>query len=134
MGMTKIEASGLARVAFQGDAAKGFVAMVLTDTKQRHFAALVSPESLNILLQPLLGLAARWADRPDLEIETLTGPTQALPGTKIAFERGRSDKECAVRIFVGKVELTFLFPVDDVISSTATLLGDVEGDPNARRH
>jgi hypothetical protein len=101
------------------------VALLLTDTRPKTNGYIVNPEGLNALLTPLLGLATRWADEPDLAIGTLTGPTNALLATNIALVRGRDASECAMRVQLGKVELTFLLPVDKVVHAMAALAQNV---------
>ena len=64
----------------------------------------------------------------------LLRPTNALPGTRLELARGRTAQECAVRIFVGKVEFSFLFPVSQVIASMKSLMREVEDDPDNRLH
>ena len=117
-----LKASGLAHVRMDFPSADSAV-LILTDTKKKAFATLINPEGLNAILSPLLQCASKWADKPDLAIETLVGPKNALVAKKIVFEKGRDSAECAVRLYLGqKMELTFLIPVDEVISGTANLV------------
>ncbi len=102
--------------------------MVLTDDTGSSLAYTLGPDGLNKLLERLLGLAIRWADKADLEVGTLTGPQHALPAHHIAIERGRDARECAVRIFVGKVELTFMIPLDEVLAATSKLVTMITED------
>jgi hypothetical protein len=85
------------------------------DTSGEEKAYAVNPEGLNALLELVLGLATRWAEKPNLKVGNWSGPQNALPANHIELARGRSETECAVRLFVGRVELTFLIPVDDVM-------------------
>lgn len=134
--MTKpIEAKGLADIAIVPTAQKDVVALVLTDTSGKKTEYLINPDGLGVLLQRVLGLASKWAEEPDLAIHTLTGPQHPLPGSgiqflpadRIAVRRGRHATECVVHIFVGRVELTFLMPLDEVIHAAAELVKHIEG-------
>ncbi len=129
-----IKARGIARVQFSGDEKDGQVAMVLTDTSQMRSGYLINPEALNILLSDLLGLATRWVEDPDLNIKEFTGQQRALPATHIEFAQGRDNSECAVRIFLGDVELDFLIDVNKVVSAFAGLRDIAEKDPDTGEH
>ena len=122
----KIKAKGLARVSTTLTADGESVALVLSDTDDKSCGYLLGPEGVNALLEPLLGLAGKWADKRDLQIEKLSGQNNALPAHHIAFERGRTDTESAVRVFIGKMELTFLIPLDSVIAASAALVQQVD--------
>jgi hypothetical protein len=130
-----IEASGLAQVRLDPLDAQSAV-LVLTDTKQKSFGALINPDGLNALLAPLLVCASTWASKPDLKLETLVGPAQALPARRISFEKGRTPAECAVRIYLGhKMEMTFLMPLDEVTSAMANLARSITKDtPEQTEH
>jgi hypothetical protein len=117
----KLTARGLAGVQVVPTPEPQTVAFVLADITGTKTGYLINPEGLNALLVPALGLAAQWADAPELQAQTLMGPQSALPAQHISLERGRNDKECAVRVFVGKIELTFLIPLDVLLSATAYL-------------
>lgn len=123
----EIETRGLVKIdirAVDDDS----IALVLTDTAGASSGYVLGPEGLNKLLEPLLGLATKWAEKPDLKVETLTGPQNALPAQRILVEQGRDATECALRIFVGKVELTFLIPLSEVVSATADLVRKITQD------
>lgn len=136
--MTKpIEAKGLADIAIVPTAQKDVMVLVLTDTSGKETRYLINPDGLGVLLQQVLGLASKWAEEPDLAIHTLTGPQHPLPGSgmkllaadRIAVRQGRHATECAVHVFVGRVELTFLMPLDEVIHATAELVKQVTDEP-----
>jgi hypothetical protein len=136
--MTKpIEAKGLADISILPTAEKDVVALVLTDTSGIETRYAINPDGLGALLQQALGLASKWAEEPDLAIDTLTGPQHPLPGSgmkllaadRIAVWPGRHATECAVHVFVGKVELTFLMPLDEVIHAAAELVKQVTDEP-----
>ena len=133
----KIKAHGLARVETRTHDKDAFV-LVLKDTKGKSTGYVLGPEGLNVLLAPLLQYAATWAEKPDLAIETLTGPKHAMLGKRIVLEQGRTPQECAVRIFLSeKMEMTFLMPIDEVVKGTANLarlLGLVPPDAEPRAH
>lgn len=133
--MTKpIKAKGLADIAIVPTAQKDVVTLVLTDTSGKETRYLINPDGLGVLLQQALGLASKWAEEPDLAIDTLTGPQHPLPGSgmkllpadRIAVRRGRHATECVVHVFVGRVELSFLIPLDEVIHAAAELVKHVE--------
>lgn len=137
--MTKpIKAEGLADIAIVPTGEKDVVALVLTDTSGKQNAYAINPDGLGVLLQQALGIASKWAEEPDLAIHTLTGPQHPLPGSgmkllpadRIAVRRGRRATECAVHVFVGRVELTFLMPLDEVIHATAELVKQVTDEPH----
>lgn len=121
-----IDARGLASIQIQPVKDRDSVALVMIDTANHATGYLINPEALNVLLEPLLGLATKWANQPDLKLETLVGPRHALPAQRIAIERGRNAKECAVRIFIGKVELTFLIPLEEVLAASADLVRQID--------
>lgn len=134
--MTKpIEAKGLADIAIVPSGQKDVVALVLTDTSGKQTGYAINPDGLGALLSQALGLASKWAEEPDLAIHTLTSPQHPLPGSgmkflpadRIAVRPGRHARECAVHVFVGRVELTFLMPLDEVIHAAAELVKHVEG-------
>jgi hypothetical protein len=102
------------------------VTMVLTDIKGHDSAFLVNPETLNVVLAPLLGLATQWAEKPVLEIGNLIGPLRALPATQLDITRGRTADECALHVFVGRVEVTFLVPVPMVLAAMGALLKRID--------
>ena|SRR5260221_4303776 len=116
-----ITASGLARVEMR-PVRDNCVALLLTDTKEKTTGYLVTPEGVGVLLSPLLGLAAQWADVEDLSIDKSVGPRQALPASRVVLEKGRGATECALRVFVGKMELTFLIPLDAVINGLSAVI------------
>lgn len=130
-----IKAKELADISIVPTARKDVVALVLTDTSGKDTGYLINPDGLGTLLQQALGLASKWAEEPDLAIDTLTGPQHALPATRmsllpadrIGLRRGRHATECAVHVFVGRVELAFLIPLDEVIGAAAELVKRVEG-------
>ena len=126
-----LKASGIAAIRIQpvdNDA----VAMVLTDTKGHDSTFLVNPQTLNVVLAPLLGLATQWAEKPVLEIGNLIGPLRALPATQLDITRGRTADECALHVFVGRVEVTFLVPVPMVLAAMGALLKRI--DPGIGPH
>lgn len=136
--MTKpLQAKGLADITILPTGEKDVVALVLTDISGKETRYAINPDGLGVLLQQALELASKWAEEPDLAIHTLTGPEHPLPGSgirflpadRIAVRRGRHATECAVHVFVGRVELTFLMPLDEVIHAAAELVKQVEDEP-----
>lgn len=133
--MTQVRATGLANVAMRAGADEESRALILTDVDGRHAAFLLNPEAVNALLLPLLGLASEWADRPDLKIEEIASPSTALPANHIVFEPGRHEHEAALRVFLGKMALTFLVPASSVFEAMqaialATEAASVRGRAN----
>lgn len=128
-----IEASGVRAIRFQ-PVDNDTVAMVLTDTKGSESAFLINPETLNVILAPLLGLATQWAEKPALEIGNLVGPFRALPATQIDISKGRNAEECALRVFVGSVEIAFLVPLSTVLKASADLIQKIEPTDAPRTH
>jgi hypothetical protein len=122
--MTTVEARGLVKIDIRATD-DDTVALLLTDTTGVTSGYLVGPEGLNKLLLPLLGLATQWAEKSDLKVESLTGPQSALPAHHISIERGRDATESALRIFVGKVELTFMIPLETVLSAFEKLVRQI---------
>ena len=110
------------------------VVMVLEDTSGRKTNLAIGPEGLNALLLPAIGLATRWAEKAELWPETLFGPLHALPATEVAFEPGRAPTEAAIRLRVGKVELSFLVSLDKLLAATAALAPLVAEGPSDDAH
>ena len=103
--------------------------LILTDDRNKHTGYGISPEGLGVLLEALLPLAATWAESPDLAPETFSGPTSAFQASRISIEKGRTATECAVRVFLGplgKIEMTFMIPLDEVINAAAILVRQVD--------
>lgn len=119
--MEKITAHGLAKVAFHGDVKDDAIAMALEDSEGQKLALAVTAQTVSALLPPLLGLAKEWSDRGDLDIEKVTGLQNSLPADRIEFAKGRNEKEIAVRLFVGAVELSFMMPVEELFTKIAAL-------------
>lgn len=130
-----IEACGLASVQFQpvpGD--EDAAALVLTDENAATSGYLINAEGLGMILAPLLGLAAKWAEKPSLGLENLTGPKNALPATRIILGKGRNDQEASLRVFVGKMDLSFLIPLDDLISGMSQFVQQIDPNSGAPPH
>ena len=119
--MEKITAHGLAKVSFHGDVKDDAVAMALEDSEGQKLALAVNPQTVSALLPPLLGLAKEWSDRGDLDIEKVSGLQNSLPADRIEFAKGRNEKEIAVRLFIGAVELSFILPVEELFTKIAGL-------------
>jgi hypothetical protein len=128
-----INASGIAAFQLQ-PVDENTVALWLTDPKGKESAFLINPEILNAMLLPLLGLAIQWAGKPALEIGKLVGPLHAIPATQIDIAKGRSAEECALRVFVGSVEITFLVPLSAVLEATGELIRKIEPTSPPRTH
>lgn len=121
-----IMARGLARIAISPTNDHEVVALALSDTAGTATAYLVNPEGLQALLLQAIGLAAQWADKPDLQSEGLFHRDSALPAHAIGILPGRNDREIALCIQVGKIELTFLVPLDAMIKATAEMVRNIE--------
>ena len=124
--MKPIKARGLAEVRILPTKDEDSAVLVLVDTTKKATGYLINPDGLQALLVPALEFAVKWAKKPDLQLETLVGPRQALPATRLVLERGRDATECAVRVFVGEVELTFLIPLEEVIRAVGELKKQVD--------
>lgn len=120
------EVSGLSSVQVLPTDHTDTVYLLLSDTKGKESGFLINAEGLNALLMPALGLASNWADQMDLQIESWSGPKSALPAQHIELAKGRTNTECALRVFVGKLELTFLVPLDTVIHAASVLVQQVD--------
>ena len=70
-----------------------------------------------------------WVEKPPLEAGTWSGPHEALLATRILLEPGRNEKELAVRLFLGKLELTFIVPLDEAVPEMAKILSIVGDKP-----
>lgn len=121
-----IEAKGLARLEIRRAEEADVAVLIFTDTEGQSSTYAINPDGLRTILQEGLGLAAQWAERPGLQVETWSGSRSALPAQHISLERGRDETEVAVRVFVGRLELTFLIPLDDMIHATAGLVKMVD--------
>ncbi len=119
--MEKITAHGLAKVSFHGDVKDDAIAMALEDSEGQKLALAVTPQTITALLPPLLGLAKEWSDRGDLKLEKVTGLQNSLPAGRIEFAKGRNDKEIALRLFVGEIELSFILPVEELFTKIGEL-------------
>lgn len=128
---SSIEANGLSGVRVLPTEDTNSVCLMLSDANGKESGFLINADGLNALLLPALGLASQWAESPELRVESWSGPKNALPAQHIELARGRTDTECALRVFVGKVELTFLVPLDTVIHAASILVKKV--DPSSGR-
>ncbi len=127
--MEKITAHGLAKVTFHGDVKDEAIAMALEDTEGQKLALTVTAQTVGALLPPLLGLAKEWSQRDDLNIENVTGLQNSLPADRIEFAKGRSEKEIAVRLFLGEIELSFIMPVEELFTKIAALSKRIKQAP-----
>jgi hypothetical protein len=125
-------AHGLAKIEIRPGADSAV--LLLTNTKGVSHGYILNPEALGAILAEGLRLAATWAEKPDLGLGNLTGRGNALPANRISIVRGRNNKECAVRVFVGKMELTFLIPLDDVISAMGAIVTQIDPDSGLPAH
>jgi hypothetical protein len=98
--------------------ANNVVCLALTDTNGVETEFIINPEGLNALIYPVLGLASKWAREPELKVSSWSGPKSALPAQRIELAMGRTATECAVRVFMGEIELTFIVPLDSVLKAT----------------
>ncbi|CAG9934321.1 hypothetical protein [Candidatus Nitrotoga arctica] len=110
------------------------ICLALTDTNGTETEFIINPEGLNALIYPVLGLASKWAKEPDLKVQTWSGPKNALPAQHIELAIGRTATECALRVFMGEVELTFIIPLDDVLKAAAKLMQHLDKDSGSSIH
>lgn len=54
----------------------------------------------------------------------------SLPADRIEFAKGRTDKEIAVILFIGKVELSFVLPVEILFNKIADLTQRIKQVPD----
>jgi hypothetical protein len=115
------------RVDFHPTTDPKVVAIEMLNDDGTTFCTLVGPDGVRALLLRCLGVATRWADEPLLEPASWSGPTQALQPTHVEIATGRTAAECALRVFLGSVELTFLLSIDDVLNAVTPLVRRLEG-------
>ena len=120
MGET-FEVREIARVQTKPGDSENTAFLILEDTANNITGYAITPESLSVLLGQLLKLMPTWADHQDLKAETLVGPRHALSAQRMILMPGRHAAECAVRLYLGKIELTFLIPLDEALSATRNL-------------
>jgi hypothetical protein len=121
LSIEKITAHRLAKVSFHGDVKDNAIAMALEDSNGQKMALAVTAQTVGVLLPPLLGLAKEWSQRTDLNLDKVTGAQNSLPADRIEFAKGRNEKEIAVRLFVGEIELPFVMPVEELLTKISTL-------------
>lgn len=119
--MEKVTAHGLAKVSFHGDVKEKAIAMALEDSEGQKLALAITAQTVSALLPPLLGLAKEWSGRDDLDLEKVTGLQNSLPANRIEFAKGRSNKEIALRLFVGEIELSFIMPAEELFTKIGEL-------------
>lgn len=116
--MPEVDVHAIRHIEFTGDAQSKEIAFAITGADGETRAYAINPATLTAILTPLISLAATWAGDPELTLENLGGTQNALPASKILFNRGRDDSEGAIRIYIGKdLNLTFLMPLKDLVPS-----------------
>jgi hypothetical protein len=115
-----IKARGLKRIRVEPVANNPLArVLILENVDGKSSGYIINPDALEAILEPVLELASRWAG------ETYPQPrnTQAkvrerivLPGASLQLTEGRDEKECAVRLFLGKMEIVFLIPLEQVMA------------------
>ena len=119
--MAEITAHGLAKISFHGDVKDKAVAMALEDNEGQKLALAVTAQTVSALLPPLLSLAKEWSGRDGLNLEKVTGLQNSLPASRIEFAKGRNDKEIAVVLSIGEIELSFILPVEELFTKFGEL-------------
>ena len=119
--MAEITAHGLAKISFHGDVKDKAVAMALEDNEGQKLALAVTTQTVSALLPPLLSLAKEWSGRDGLNLEKVTGLQNSLPASRIEFAKGRNDKEIAVVLSIGEIELSFIMPVEELFTKFGEL-------------
>jgi hypothetical protein len=104
------------------------VALLLTDRDGKISGYVITPDGLNAILGPLLGLVQKWAHLEGPSTGKHIGPRMALPASRVVVEQGRNTTECALRVFVGKVEFSFLLPLQAVVDGMAALIPRNKGE------
>jgi hypothetical protein len=110
------------------------ICLALTDIDGLETEFVINPEGLNALMYPVLGLASKWARELGEKVKTWSGPKNALPAQHVELTMGRTASECAVRVFMGEVELTFIIPLDDVLKATAKLTEQIDKNSGGAIH
>lgn len=110
------------------------ICLALTDTNGSETEFIINPEGLNALIYPVLGLASKWSKESGLKVESWSGPKNALPAQHIELAMGRTPTECAVRVFMGDVELTFIIPLDDVLKAATKFVQHLDKDSGNSIH
>lgn len=110
------------------------ICLALTDIDGVETEFIINPEGLNALIYPVLGLASKWAKESDVKVKTWAGPKNALPAQHVELTMGRTTAECAVRVFMGEIELTFIVPLDDVLKASARLTQHLDQDSGNSIH
>lgn len=114
----KIEKRVLAAVDVRAADDSDIIGLILTDTEGVTTEYLVKPKGWATLLIRALEVASQWAEHSESMASHLDEMTSALPAQGIRILPGRDATECAVHIFLERIELTFLIPLDDVINAT----------------
>lgn len=121
--MTKnIETKGVSDIAFSNTDNPKVKVMTIKDGQGSPQHYRVNPELLGLLLQQALGLAACWADETSLSIDTLTGPNHCLPASHASVAMGRNDREVALNLFVGEVQMSYLISIDAMMNGLKPLV------------
>ncbi|CAE6695501.1 hypothetical protein [Candidatus Nitrotoga fabula] len=110
------------------------VCLALSDTEGNETEFIVNPDGLNALLYPVLGLASKWTRELGEKVKSWSGPKNALPARHVELVMGRTASECAVRVFMGEIELTFIVPMDAVLQATTKLTQQNDKDSGASIH
>ena len=110
------------------------IAMKLTNSIGEEHYYVIDPKAVSKLLPKVLDCASHWAKHSDHSADIPSGRYDALPASRLSLERGRTNKEVALRVLVGKVEIAFLLPLDEVISATASLVERIESDGSPPVH
>ena len=110
------------------------VCLALTDTNGSETEFIINPEGLNALIYPVLGLASKWAKESGSKVESWSGPKNALPAQHVELALARTATECALRVFMGEVELTFIIPLDDVLKAATRFVQHLDKDSGSSIH
>ena len=108
---------------------------VLADESGRKASFEVGPEMLALILQLTCALVDRSAkaSRP-VPAPGAGGLSTGLPAQSIEVTPGRTPKEVALHVHLGKVDVAYLVPLDSVVIALGTLMSGLYPDPEGPAH
>jgi hypothetical protein len=108
---------------------------VLVDDAGRSASFTVGPEALGQILHLTCSLVDRAASKPQQVPPPASGGVRkALPAQSIEVNPGRTPKEVALRVHLGKVDIAYLLPLDSVVIAMGTLVSGLYADPEGPAH
>lgn len=108
---------------------------MLADESGRKASFIVGPKALALILQLTCGLVERSATAPrPVPAPAAGGASTGLPAHSIEVTPGRTPKEVALHVHLGKVDVAYLVPLDSVVIALGTLVSGLYSDPDAAAH